>query len=79
MPSHINAPLHRQKLRMTPKEQEAKQVIKCLRCCLQWCNENRVSFNSGEEQYSILPREIEDDDGHPNKSNKSQKLHHGYL
>ena len=46
MPSHINAPLRHQKLlimssarvkkkRMTPKEQEAKQVIKCLRRQLQ--------------------------------------------
>ena len=92
MPSHINAPLRRQKLltmsstrakkkRMTPKEQEAKQVIKCLRRRLQWCNENRVSFNSGEEQYSILPRALADEDGYPNKSNKShwtEKLHHRY-
>ena len=92
MPSLINAPLRCQKLltmsftrakkkRMTPKEQEAKQVIKCLRCHLQWCNENRVSFNSGEEQYSILPRALADEDGYPNKSNKShwtEKLHHCY-
>ena len=59
MPSHINAPLQHQNLltmsstrvkkkRMTPKEQEAKQVIKCLRCRLQWCNESRMSFDSGE-------------------------------
>ena len=92
MPSHINAPLRRQKLLtmsstrakkkgMTPKEQEAKQVFKCLRRHLQWCNENRVSFNSGEEQYSILPRALADEDGYPSKSNKShwtEKLHHRY-
>ena len=31
---------------MTPKEQEAKQVIKCLRRRLQWCNENGMTFDS---------------------------------
>ena len=92
MPSHINAPLRHQKLltmstgrarkkRMTPKEQEAKQVIKCLRRRLQWCNENCMSFDSGEEQYSILPRALADEDGYPHKSNKShwtEKLQHRY-
>ena len=91
-PSHINAPLRRQKLltmsstrakkkRMTPKEQEAKQVIKCLRHRLQWCNENCVPFDFGEEQYSMLPRALADEDGYPHKSNKShwtEKLHHRY-
>ena len=81
-PSHINAPLRRQKLltmsstrakkkRMTPKEQEAKQVIKCLRRRLQWCNENCVPFDSGEEQYSMLPRALADENGYPHKSKKA--------
>lgn len=92
MPSHINAPLQHQKLltissarakkkRMTPKEQEAKKVIKCLRRQLQWCNENCMSFDSGEEQYSKLPRVLADEDGCPHKSDKShwtEKLHHRY-
>ena len=59
------------KKRIAPKEQEAKQVIKCLRRRLQWCNANKVSFNTGKEQYSVLPRALADEDGFPHKSNKS--------
>ena len=78
----MSVPLRRQRLltmastkprkkRMTPQESEAKQVIKCLRRRLQWCNNNNISFDSEEEQYSILPRALTDEDGCPHKSNKS--------
>jgi len=81
-PSCASAPLRRRKLltmgsfrttrkRMTPKEQEAKQVVKCLRRRLQWCNQNKLSFDSSEEQYSVLPRALADEDGYPHKANKS--------
>jgi len=90
--NYTNTPLRHQKLlimastknskkRMTPKEQEAKQVIKCLRCRLQWCNENRMSFDTSEEQYSILPRALPNEDGCPHKFNKSswtEKLQQRY-
>ena len=80
--SLVNAPLRRHKLmtmsavnksrkRTTPKEQEAKQVIKCLRRRLAWCNQSNVTYDSSEEQYSILPRAIADEDGNPHKANKS--------
>jgi len=59
------------KKKMIPKELEAKQVIKCLRHWLQWCNNNKISFDSEEEQYSILPWALADEDGCPHKSNKS--------
>ena len=81
-PSCASAPLRRRKLltmstlrktrkRMTPKEQEAKQVMKCLRRRLQWCNQYKLSFDSSEEQYSILPRALADENGYPHKANKS--------
>ena len=56
---------------MTPKEQEAKQVIKCLRKQLVWCNQSNVTCDSSEEQYSIIPRAIADEDGNPHEANKS--------
>ena len=80
--SSVNAPLRRQKLltmstmktkkkRLTPKEQEAKQVIKCLRRRLQWCSTSKSTFDPGEEQYSVLPRALANEDGIPHKSSKS--------
>jgi len=53
------------------KEIEARQVIKCLRRRLAWCNHNNTDFNVSNEQYSLLPRAIADEDGNPHKSNKS--------
>ena len=81
-PSCASAPVRRHKLltmattrnsrkRMTPKEQESKQVIKCLRWRLHWCNKNQISFDSSEEQYSVLPRALADEDGYPHKASKS--------
>ena len=92
VPSNTNAPLRRQKLltmsstktkkkRMTSKEQADKLTIKCLRRQLQWCYDNGMAFDSGQEQYCVLPRALADENGHPYKSNKSQwteKLHHRY-
>ena len=80
--SAINAPLRRHRLltmssiskkrkRLTPKEQENKQIIKCLQRHLVWCQQNRKDFDFSNEQYSLLPRAIADEDGHPHKANKS--------
>ena len=44
--------------RLTLKEQEAKQVIKCLRHRLQWCSTSKSAFDPGEEQYSVLPQAL---------------------
>ena len=35
--------------RKIPKEQETKQVIKCLRRKLAWCNQSNVIYDSSEE------------------------------
>ena len=53
---------------MTLKEQEDRQIIKCLRHWLQWYNDT-LSFDYGEEQYHML---LVDKDGCPHKSNKSK-------
>ena len=59
-----NAPVRHRKLmnilvikkgRKIPKEQETKQVIKCLRRKLAWYNQSNVKYDSSEEQYSVLP------------------------
>ena len=66
---------------MTSKEQADKLTIKCLRHQLQWCYENGMAFDSGQEQYCVLPRALADENGHPHKSNKShwtEKLHQHY-
>ena len=56
---------------MTPKEQEAKQVIKHLQRRLQWCYKHQLSFDSSEEQYYVLPRALADENGYPHKANTS--------
>ena len=80
--SVINAPLRCHRLltmssiskkrkRITPKEQEDKQIIKCLRQHLVWCQQNGKDYDCSNEQYSLLPRAIANEDGHPHKANKS--------
>ena len=59
------------KRKSNPKEQEAKQVIKCLRRRLAWCKHSKLPYKSCDEQYSILPRALADEDGNPHKSSKS--------
>ena len=81
-PSCVSAPVRHRRLltmattrktrtRLTPKEQESKQVIKCLRRRLQWCNQNQLPYDSSEEQYSVLPRALANEDGYPHKGTKS--------
>ena len=53
------------------KEKEAKQVIKCLRRRLAWCNHTKLPYNSQEKKYSVLPRALADEDGNPHKASKS--------
>ncbi len=64
-----NAPVRKHKiLTMAPKIQgkrlvkqkltEMKQVTKCLRQRLSWCNRTGQGYDSTQEQYSIFPRAI---------------------
>lgn len=81
-PSFVKVPLRRHKLltmkptksrikRCNPKEQEARQVIKCLRRRLAWCNHGNLQCDVSEEQYSVFPRALADENGNPHKSSKS--------
>ncbi len=53
------------------KEKELKQITKCLRHRLTWCNRTGQTYNSTLEQYSLYPRAIADEDGYPIKGVKS--------
>lgn len=65
------APVKRSKRRLSQKEKELRQVTKCLRRRLAWCNHTKLPFDASLEQYSILPRALADEEGNPHKSAKS--------
>ncbi len=68
---------HKQgKRRMSHKEREFKQVTKCLRQRLAWCNRTGQSYNPAYEQYSLFPRAISDENGYPRKGTKSSWTDH---
>lgn len=48
-----------------------KQVTKCLRRRLAWCNRTGQQYDPSMEQYSILPRGLSDCNDTPNKGSKS--------
>ena len=48
------------KQRMSHKEKEFKQVMKCLRWRLAWCNRTGSSYYPAHEQYSVFHRAISD-------------------
>ena len=87
-----NAPVRRRKLltmaeikqtkrKSKQKEKEAKQVIKCLRKRLTWYNQTKLPYDPSNEQYSVLPRALADEDGNPHKGSKriwSEKLESRY-
>ena len=69
-----NAPTRQHRLlTMAPKKQgkahvnrklsEIKQVTKCLRQRLSWCNRTGQTYDPNLEQYSIFPRAIADENG----------------
>ena len=88
----VNAPIRRKQLltmsplkvtkrRMSQKQKEQRDTLKCLRKRLAWCNQTGQKFNESEEQYSVLPRSLANVDGTPQKANKSkwtQKLQGSY-
>jgi len=53
------------------KEKETKQVIQCLRRKLAWCKHNSQADINSEQQYSLYPRALADEDGYPHKGSKS--------
>ena len=79
-PSVSNAPVRRlltmapamkrKSKKITPEEKE-REVNKCLRRRLAWCNQTGKSYDAAIEQYSLLPRAIADLNGLPHKGNKS--------
>ena len=83
-PSSTNAPVRKHKLltmaslkpkrqRATPQQKEAKQVIQCLRRRPAWSKHNEQQPDAlNNDQYSILPRAIVDEEGYPHKGNKSR-------
>ena len=60
----------KRKTRMTHKERESKQTVKCLRQSLAWCNRTGQSYNVTNEQYSIYPRALYDGTGNPQRGTK---------
>ena len=80
-----DAPVRKRKLRtmadsktakkaVSTKDKELKQVTKCLKRRLAWCNSTGQQYNPNTEQYSLLPRAICDYNGLPNKCLWTHKL-----
>lgn len=75
----MSEPTKRNTKRVTAKEKEMKNVARCLRQRLAWCNKEGHSYDSGLEQYSIYPRALAKFDGLPHsgsKANWTEKLRH---
>ena len=68
------APVKRSKRGISQKEKELRQVAKCLRRRLAWCNQTKLPFDTTHEQYSKFPRALADEEGNPHKSAKSNWL-----
>ena len=45
-------------------------MIKCLQRRLAWCNHRGMKFDPGNEQYSVFPRALSDENGVPHKAPK---------
>ncbi len=61
---------------------ELRQVTKCLRQRLAWCNRTGERYDPEVEQYSVYPRAIADERGNPNTGSKSvwkDKLRKRYV
>lgn len=65
------APLKKNKKRVSQKEKELRQVAKCLRRRLAWCNQTKLPFDTTHEQYSVFPRALANEEGNPHKAAKS--------
>ena len=65
------APKSVSKRLLNQKQKEMQQVTKCLRQRLAWCNRTGQSYDPVNEQYSLYPRSIADENGYPLKGSKS--------
>ena len=68
--------------RVSQKENESRQVAKCLRRRLAWCNCTKLPYDTGHEQYSLFRRAMADEEGNPHKapnSNWTDKLESRYC
>ena len=65
------APKKQGKAHVNRKLSEIKQVTKCLRQRLSWCNRTGQTYDPNLEQYSIFPRAIVDENGHLRKGVKA--------
>ena len=65
------APKKVSKRLMSQKQKEMKQVNKCLRQRLAWCNRTGATYDPTKEQYSMYPRAIATEMGYPVKGSKS--------
>ena len=59
------------KKRVSQREREIKQVTKCLRQRLAWCNWTGQTYDPSAEQYSAYPRAICTEKGAPHKGSKA--------
>ena len=59
------------KRKLSQQQKEHKQITKCLRQRLAWCNRTGQSYNPAFEQYVVNPRVIADANGYPNKGVKA--------
>ena len=59
------------KRRVSQRERELKQVTKCLRQRLAWCNRTGQTYDPSNEQYSTYPRAICEETGAPHKGSKA--------
>ena len=59
------------KKRVSQRERELKQVTKCLRQRLAWCNRTGQTYDPSDEQYSAYPRAICTETGAPHKGSKA--------
>ena len=64
-------PKNRGKRLVNQRERELKQVAKCLRLRLTWCNRNGQTYDPSYKQYSLYPRAICDEAGNPHRGSKA--------
>ena len=66
----MECPKKYSKKRVSQRERELKQVTKCLRQRLAWCNQTGQKYDPHIEQYSAFPRALCSEKGIPHKSSK---------
>lgn len=67
------------KTKISQKEKEEKETNKLLRRRLAWCNQIGQQYDESEEQYSLLPREVDGSLRTGSKSKWTEKLQSLYT